>query len=359
MKKKIAIIGLKGLPAYGGAASVGESIVSQLSNEYDFTVYSVNSHTSQSTGNYGNICRQIVFKSYPYRIINVLLYYIKAGFHTLGKDYDMVHLHHREAAFILPIISWRYPVILTVHGMELTDKWNRFSSLFNLFDTIFLRFATNITVVSKKDLSFVSKIYSERKIMHIPNGIDIQEINAKPESRFVFAAGRIVESKGCHVFLDAMVQNSYNHKIDVIGDYKQIQKYGDSLLQYKNHLPNLCFAGLIPEKSELLLRISRAKLFIYPSVIESMSMMLLEVGSIGVPMLVCRIRENLDIFGEDEVQYFNPGDSGDLNQKIEWCLAHYPAMVERAKKLRARLNSDYYWGRISQQYSGLFKATLK
>jgi len=30
MKKKIAIIGIKGLPAFGGVASVGENIIHQL-----------------------------------------------------------------------------------------------------------------------------------------------------------------------------------------------------------------------------------------------------------------------------------------------------------------------------------------
>ena len=45
-KPKIGIIGLKGLPAFGGAATVGENLISILHNEYDFKVYSVASHTN-------------------------------------------------------------------------------------------------------------------------------------------------------------------------------------------------------------------------------------------------------------------------------------------------------------------------
>ena len=44
--KKIAVIGLKGLPAFGGAAAVGESLINKLKNEYNFTVLSTASHTS-------------------------------------------------------------------------------------------------------------------------------------------------------------------------------------------------------------------------------------------------------------------------------------------------------------------------
>ena len=47
-KKKIAVIGLKGLPAFGGAATVGENIIEQLKDKYEFTVYSTSSHTSKN-----------------------------------------------------------------------------------------------------------------------------------------------------------------------------------------------------------------------------------------------------------------------------------------------------------------------
>lgn len=62
-KPRIAVIGLKGLPAFGGAATVGENIINQLKDKYDFTVYSVSSHTDLKTGEY-NGYKQIVFKKY-------------------------------------------------------------------------------------------------------------------------------------------------------------------------------------------------------------------------------------------------------------------------------------------------------
>jgi len=39
LKKKVAIIGLEGLPPFGGAANVGDNIIEQLAEEYEFTVY--------------------------------------------------------------------------------------------------------------------------------------------------------------------------------------------------------------------------------------------------------------------------------------------------------------------------------
>jgi hypothetical protein len=47
-KKKVAVIGLKGLPPFGGAANVGDNIIEQLAGEYDFTIYATETHTSIS-----------------------------------------------------------------------------------------------------------------------------------------------------------------------------------------------------------------------------------------------------------------------------------------------------------------------
>ena len=100
-KPRIAVIGLKGLPAFGGAATVGENIIEQLKDKYDFTVYAVSSHTDLKTGEY-NGYKQIVFKKIPFKRLNTLYYYILSALHAvfLGK-YDLVHLHHRDAAFII------------------------------------------------------------------------------------------------------------------------------------------------------------------------------------------------------------------------------------------------------------------
>ena len=59
-KIKVAVIGLKGLPAFGGAAAVGENIINQLKDKYEFFVYATSSHTAFKTGTYNEV-HHIVF----------------------------------------------------------------------------------------------------------------------------------------------------------------------------------------------------------------------------------------------------------------------------------------------------------
>ena len=137
-KKKIAIIGLKGLPAFGGAATVGENIIEQLKDKYDFTVYSTSSHTDLKTGNY-NGYKQIVFKKIPFKRLNTLYYYILSALHALllGK-YDLVHLHHRDAAFIIPFLKFKCKILLTTHGIfssrSSKEEWKKFDIYFKVMD---------------------------------------------------------------------------------------------------------------------------------------------------------------------------------------------------------------------------------
>lgn len=358
-KKKIAIIGLKGLPAFGGAAVVGENIINQINNQYEFTVLSISSHTDKKSGNCNNYYQK-VFKKMPFSKLNVLYYYIRSTLYVLIKKFDLIHLHHRDAAFILPILRLKYKVVLTTHGMVLTEKWKKYEYLFSVQDKLFLKFASLITTVSKKDLRIVSKLLAPyNKVIHIPNGVILNHANFKPENRISFAAGRIIPDKGCHLFLEAMQGINYSSEIMIIGDYMQMAQYQKILMDLSAHLKNVHFVGLIKEKDKLFEIIGSSAFFVYPSLIESMSMVMLEVASLKVPMICSRIQENLDIFSEDEVLYFEPNEVSDLREKIQWAIQNPDEMSTYAHAAYSKVMNNYQWSNIAPRYSSIYQSLIK
>ncbi len=359
-KPKVAVIGLKGLPAFGGAATVGENIINQLYDKYDFTVYSVASHTDQKSGIYKGICNQIVLKSILLHKLNTLLYYIISALHAVifGK-YTLVHLHHRDASFIIPILKIRYPVILTTHGMELTDKWKRYKPFFDFQDKIFLSKANAITTVSLKDKRIVRSILKSKLITYIPNGIDAIRKGYLKDEYLTFAAGRIVPNKACHVLLEALQKLNYQGKVLVIGDYNQMGAYKDKLFSLAQALKGVEFLGLVKDKNKLFEIIGSSKLFIYPSEIESMSMMMLEVASLHTPMICADIPENKDVFSEDELLYFEKANSSDLADKIRWSLEHYNDMLVKSDNAIRKLKELYLWQDIAIKYDEVYKKFLR
>lgn len=246
--------------------------------------------------------------------------------------------------------------------MQAESKAKRISILANMQDLIFMKHADMITTVSKKDYNIVKNNVKidESKICFIPNGINNLEENKlfslnKKNDYILFAAARIFESKGCHLFLKALINLNYEGTVLIIGQLDDKNEYNDNILNDSRKLKDVRFLGLIKEKELLYEYIYHAKLFIYPSYIESMSMMMLEVASLKTPMICADISENKDLFTEEEVLFSKAMDSEDLSNKIMWSLSNYNKMENMALNAFIRLKKEYLWSDIAKKYDECYQ----
>jgi glycosyltransferase involved in cell wall biosynthesis len=357
VKKKIAVIGLKGLPAVGGAATVGENIIEQLKDKYEFTVYATSSHINLNSGNCNSIT-QVVFKKFIFPKLNSLYYYIASALHSIiiGK-YDLVHLHHRDAAFIIPIIKIKHKTILTIHGFgttDLSDKWNRFKMYYDIQEKYFVKKADIITTMSMEDKNIIERKLNV-KVKYIPNGITLKKskevtIKSNESDYIMFAAGRIVSFKRCDVFLSALNKNQYKGRVIIAGDLEQSLQYKNKIIKLSEGL-NVIFTGLIHNKKLLMKYFTNAKLFVFPSSREAMSMVLLEVASVKTPLICSCIPGNKNVFNDDEALYFDTDNIDDLAEKIEWALSNSNKMDRKADNAYEKLMKYFTWDKISDEYT--------
>jgi glycosyltransferase involved in cell wall biosynthesis len=363
MEKKIKclVIGLKGIPAFGGAATVGENLIKASSHTYSFTVLSVRSHTAKSNKVINGI-QQVIFKNHGKGSINTFIYYFKSLWYALIHQFDIVHLHHAESGFITPFLRLKYKVIVTFHGIyNYNDP--KFSSIHNWFfrfsEKLNVKFANEIVSVSKPDVGFIKNKHG-RDIHYIPNGINITEKTQdsmqkiKAKDFILFAAGRIYEIKGLHLLLEAMKQYNESTVLKVAGDINQVPDYKLQIEELSKSL-NTEFIGLIKDKNELMKLIAEAKLFVFPSLTEAMSMMLLEVVSMRTPVIASDIPSNKSIFSDEEVLFFKSNDSHDLMEKLQFANEHPELMKEKAEKAFEKLSVNYTWNNIAKQYDLLYK----
>lgn len=359
-KPKIAVIGLKGLPAFGGAASVGESLINELMNEYHFYVYSVSTHTSPNSKS--NSYTQIVFPGKNVNGMSTFLYYIKSMLHCLFlANYDLIHLHHSESGFITPFLRLKYKVIVTIHGVFTNKIDPKFSGYINKFfrfsEKMNMLFANNIISVSKTDKIFCEKKFN-RRIEYVPNGIfKVEKAILEKNYDFLFVAARIYEIKGLHLLLKAMKHQLTNKKLLVIGDMNQDLDYKKYILELSKGL-NVEFIPLIKEKDNLFSYILQSKIFIFPSLFEAMSMILLEVVSLKVPVLASDIEANKNIFNENEINYFHSNDFNDLANEMSFCLKNESLIQEKVKKAYNKLINSYTWDIIANRYSEIYSELL-
>lgn len=365
-KPRIAVIGLKGLPAFGGAARVGECLIEELKGKYDFTVLSVSSHAKKTDAKINGV-NQIVFNKVGNGGLNTLCYYFKCLFHVLMRKYDLIHLHHAESGFITPFLRLRYKVIVTFHGVYKNNdpKFSKFQNWFFRFgEKKNLQYANEVVSVSKPDSEYIDKTYGKR-IHYVPNGINLKksicenpDIHAQRKNYIFFAAGRIYQIKGLHLLLKAAKKIKTQVEIRVAGDIDQVPDYKKEIETLCDGL-NISFVGLIKDKSVLISMIAESKFFVFPSLTEAMSMMLLEVVSMKTPVIASDIPSNKAVFNNEELLFFKSNDVDDLASKIDFALSHNLNMNQKANSAYEKLKNEYTWQRIAKQYETIYDNLLK
>lgn len=359
---KIAIIGVKGFPAFGGAARSFEEIIPRLSEEFQITTFELSSHADK-TINFNGVLRHIITVPWLKRF-STFYYYLSSTYFCLFKyDFDLIITNHLYCGFIIPFLRLRYKVINVVHGLLPDDdvKWNKLDKLIlNSFANLSTRFANVVISVSQLHLELL-KIKKNRGVF-IPNGIDTEygkkfHVNVKYDY-IVFSAARVIKLKGCHTLLEALRLLENRPNLKIIGDIDQVQSYKKELISLSENL-SVDFIPLIKDKKELFSTIASAKLFIFPSFNEGLSNMLLEVASLKVPIICSDIPENKAVFNDEEVVYFKVGDAYDLAEKINWASNNYQNMIEKSNNALKKLEDNYSWDIIIKKYEEVIKKLIK
>ncbi|MGE5221157.1 MAG: glycosyltransferase family 4 protein, partial [Omnitrophica WOR_2 bacterium] len=307
------------------------------------------------------------------KFLRPISYNILSALHALMKGhYDIIHLHAVEACFILPLLRLKYPVVSTSHGTAHSvprDKWNKLSrTLMGALEFPFTKFSNYATSISKVDAEDMESRY-KKKVIYIPNGVDLKarvdetagrqalkQYGINPGDFLMFAAGRIDPTKGCHLAIEAYRQLGSELPLLVLGDLEQVPAYGNSLRQMGASC-RVIFSPPVTDKAVFFGILKQCKLFIFPSLSEGMSMMLLEAGSLGVPMICSDIPENRAVM-KDFTVYFESGSTSNLKEKLQWALEHTLEMELLSQKASKMLASDFSWDKLVGRYETLYQACL-
>lgn len=365
---RIAFLGSKGLPSKSGTERVVEAITSHLAGTHEITVYCDSRYTPQGTEADGvRLIRIFTIKG---KHLQATSLFLLSAFHALFSHYDVIHLQGVESSFILPILKLKYRVVSTSHGAPgrlLPDKWGKVDRFFiRLMEYPFIYLSDKVTSVSRPDADYLETRY-KRNIIYIPNGVDkcihfdiksakskLIEAGLEPEKFLLFAAGRIDPIKGCHLVLEALNKLEKPHKLLIVGDLYQVPSYGDHLKEIAND-KQVVFIPPISERGLFFGIIKLARLFIFPSLQESMSMMLLEAAYLQAPIICSDIPEN-KIVMQDKVVYFQSGDANDLAKQTQWAIDHPSEMSDLGKQASTLVKNTLSWEKIAKQYDEIYNS---
>jgi glycosyltransferase involved in cell wall biosynthesis len=367
---KIAFLGIKGLPSKGGAERVVEAIVHRLKSKHEISVYARNLYTPKNTRIIG--LNLVYIPCLPGKHFKAFSYLIISAMHALffGR-YDFIHIHNAEACFVIPLLRLRYRVIATSHGPAYErQKWGKAAkALIQALDYFYINFSNLLTSVSLPMAELYKKKWNQ-DVHYIPNGVDValpiddkasDDLISKTgikEPYLLFSAGRIDGTKGCHLVIEAFKSLDTTLNLLVVGDIQTDPAYGARLKKEAISDSRIHFIPFVADKGTIFGIVAHAKIFIFPSEVEAMSMALLEAASLAVPIVCSNIPANTAVLRNEHALFFKSSSANSLKEKLEWALQHQQEMQLMGLKAQEFVRKEFSWDSIARQYEELYQSLI-
>ena len=348
---KIAMIGQKGIPAtYGGIERHVEELASRLvARGHEVSVY-CRMHYGRMRGHHLGIhlIRHLTVKT---KHLDAISHCAIASVDSLFRDFDIVHYHALGPSLFafLPRMVGKKTVV-TVHGLDWQrEKWGRFAQTFLRYCEVpAARFPDQTVVVSKTLKEYFEEHHGTNPVF-IPNGTPIPDLRSPNKlrrynldtGRYILFVGRLVPEKGCHYLLEAFNGLETDAKLVLAGGSSFSDGYVDTLKRLGNGNSRIVMMDYV--YGDLLEELwSNAYFVVQPSVLEGLSIALLEALSFGKCVVVSDIPENLEVT-EDCAVPFRSRDVDDLRGKMDHLL-HNPELVDSfEERCRNRIREHFAW----------------
>ena len=372
------MIGQKGIaPHAGGVEKHVEEIGARLAARGHEVDVFCRAHYTDLRGTHRGM-RVVMRPAIHTKHLDALSHAVAATLSSFGRGYDVIHYHALGPTTLSPVA--RLPgarVVSTCHGLDWRrEKWGPVAqAMLRAAEWPSARFPHRLIAVSRGLAEYFRARYGADAV-HIPNGFDAPERLSPPEAirarwnlgapdqdgAFVLFLSRLVPEKGAHTLIEAFRRVESPLRLVVAGG----SSHSDDTVRRLHALAagdrRVLFVGPVAgaEWSELL---SNARLFVLPSTLEGLPIVLLEAMGHGRSCLASDIPENLEIVepepgGPRYARTFRAGDAADLAGAIGGALAD-PEAVERGRRAREMVRARFGWDAIAGRVEEVYRELLE
>jgi glycosyltransferase involved in cell wall biosynthesis len=370
---KIAHIGLRGLPAsYSGIEKAVEELCTRLvKKDHEITIFCMARKNDKRIKNY----RGLTLKYIPTirsKNLEMFVYAFLASILSAFGNYDIVHFHALgpSTLSIIPKIFGKI-IVVTVQGLDWKrQKWSFIAKQYlKIGEWTSIRFSEKTIVVSKKLKRYYENRY-KRNVEYIPNGIDIpkqlpldnaQQKFSIEKNNYLLFVGRLSKEKRVDLLIQAFNMLKTDKKLVIVGGSQYSDDYTRKLKKLSCSNKKIIFTG--PIYDDMLKQIySNAYLFVLPSEIEGLALVLLEALAYGNCVLVSDIPENIEVIKNSDTSYgfsFRSGKIESLRSALQ-DLIDYPDKVSDLKnKGKTIIARRYRWDKIADKTLKIYEGLIK
>ena len=368
---KVAFIGQKGIPATfgGGVERYVEAVASNLVKlNHEVFVYTRPYYTPAKRKKYEGV-NLISLPSIRTKNFDAISTVFLASIHTLFQDYDIIHYQGvgpSLLSFIPRIFKPSAKVVVTFHSLDrLHAKWSKLAKLIlTISEWTACKFPHQTIAVSKGLQVYCLKKYNTPTTF-IPNGIYLDsksddkkvlsEFGLKKNKYFI-AMSRLVAHKRIEDVINAFMKiNNPDFKLVIIGGSSYTDDYQTFLQQLAADDQRIVFTGFL--SGERLFTIMKNSLALASaSEDEGMPITILEVMSLGVPVILSDIRGHRELV--DNLIYFDLYDVKKLQKEMQYVLKNTKKVKAAAKLQQKMIINDYNWDDIAKSIAEVYRQDI-
>ena len=361
---KIAFIGARGVVGtYSGIETYYEEVGSRLAAMgHDVTAY-CRTHFTPSIDAY----RGIHVRRLPAlrnKHLETLSHSVLSTFDCLRRDFDIVQYHAiGSAPLALVPRLFGLTTVVSVRGLDWQRaKWGRFArTVLKMGEWASAR-CPNATVVVSRTLQEHYRAQHGALTTCIPNAVvpavraearRIHEFGLEP-NRYVLFAGRISPEKHVHTLLEAMRPLQGKIRVALAGGSSYSSGYIDEVRRLATD--DVVFLGSV-DRNVMRELFSNCYAYVLPSMMEGLSVSLLEAVSYGCCIVVTDITENVEVVG-DSALVFPPGDVAALRARLASIIDDPELAAQYRTRALQRASTQPDWDEVARRTEAFYYETV-
>ena len=354
--KKIAIIGIQGVPAnYGGFESLVENIIGDdRSADICYTVFCSSKDVKELMTSYKGACLKYVpfhangLQSVPYDIVSMM---------RAIRGYDTVLVLGVSGCIFLPVFRLlsRSKLVVNIDGLEhRRDKWGKIARAFLKYSEMVAVKYADVVIADNKGIQDYVKEEYDRESELIAYGGDHVIRNLSPgfeqkvlekyslhSGDYAITVCRIEPENNCHKTLDAFSRT--DKKLMFIGNWSR-GDYGRNLKEKYSKFPNIVIQDPIYDIDILYALRKNAVMYIHGHSAGGTNPSLVEAMFFGCPILCYDVVYNRASTQGKAYYWENVDELVDLLNRTDLC----------GDVMRSIAQKEYTWKAIASQYEALY-----
>lgn len=271
------------------------------------------------------ICRPLpLYRKGKRRIFQAMLFGCAVFFALARERFDIIDCQQFPYTSVLTgLVSRRItgsPFLITWHEVW-GDYWYDYlgtrGAVGKVLEQYLARHPVPAIAVSEMTRERLVRLSGRQDCALIPNGVDIQEIDAIPPSPMtsdVLFAGRLIAEKHVDILIEAvriLRGEDRDLRCLIIGDGPERERL-EHMVKKAGLVDSITFTGFLPGFADVISHMKSSRLFVLPSTREGFGMAVLEALGCGLPVITIDHPANAARFlvteGSGAVCSLDPGD---------------------------------------------------